>query len=87
MTEQEKEAVRLRLVALGVNADVATSQASSAGEQAFAKGINLQTLLLFALTVASGCRSGLTPELAKEVEYLHQKVDVETDLELNEARN
>lgn len=87
MTEAEKNAIRSRLVALGVDADSATKWAIDFGEQCVAKGINLQTMLLFALCVEAGCRVGLATELAQEVAELHRQVDEETDRRANEARS
>lgn len=86
MGEAEKEALRLRLE-LGVNADWATATALQFGEMCEKGHLNLQTLLLFALALTAGCRSGLAPELVREIEELHTKVDAATDQLINAERN
>jgi hypothetical protein len=87
MNEAEMQSIILRLIELGVDADWATSQAASVGKQCQASGINLKTLLLFALTVASGCRSGLDAEVAREIEELHNKAEADHDRKMNEGRS
>jgi hypothetical protein len=86
MDEAEKDAIRARLVALGVDANWATNQALKLGEFCASANINLQTLLLLGLTISAGSRFGLAAELVREVEELHKKVDAETDRAANEAR-
>lgn len=85
MTEAERAAINAQFAVLGVDAPWAATQAVNVGTGSQKANINLQTLLLFALIIADGCRAGLTEPLAREVEVLHKKFDTAVDEQLKEA--
>jgi hypothetical protein len=86
VTAPELDAIRARLTELGVDAEWATRQALKVGSGCAAAGVSLRTLLLFALVVADGCRSGLAADVVREIETLHSKADEESERQLNAER-
>jgi hypothetical protein len=87
MSRQERDAMRQRLMELGVDAEWATRQAINVGEQCIARGINLQTLLLFALVIWDGCRDGLEASVVATVEEINRQTNADADEKIQEARS